>query len=106
MNSFHQQLAALPACEHLAAIELADPQGVIVARIANAPGSTGSLRVYHALAARFGAITSEAAAAGLVIFAEHTEHARNNPGSHPNIDRLFALAAGELPVLAVREVAR
>lgn len=106
MNSFQQQLAALPACEHLAAVELADPQGAVLARIENAPGSAGSLRVYHALATRFGAITPEAAETGLAIFAEHTAHAQGHPGNHPNIDRLLAVVSGELPVLTLREVAR
>ena len=30
---------------------------------------------------------------GLRLFAEHTESARQHPGSHPNIDRLFEVIA-------------
>ena len=41
----------------------------------------GSLRVYNALAERFGgALTAEAVAQGLAWFAEHTADARARPG--------------------------
>jgi hypothetical protein len=36
----------------------------------------------------------EAARKGLELYAEHTVDARQNPGKHPNIDRLLALAEG------------
>lgn len=68
---------------------LSDAAGVEVARIANAPGSAGSFRVYAYLAQQYGAIDAEAAAEGLAIFAEHTEDASRHPGRHPNIDRLI-----------------
>lgn len=68
---------------------LTDAAGVDVARIANAPGSAGSFRVYAYLAQQYGVIDAEAAAEGLAIFAEHTEDASRHPGRHPNIDRLI-----------------
>ncbi len=92
MSDFKTQLAALPAIDHLLALELYQDQQLI-ARIENKPGSAGSVRVYHALAQQFGEINRAAAEAGLAIYAEHTEDARLNPGKHPNIDRLFSLLA-------------
>ena len=65
----------------------------MAARIANQPGKAGSLAVYHALAAKHGGIGVAAAQEGLLLFAEHTESARQHPGSHPNIDRLFEIIA-------------
>jgi hypothetical protein len=32
---------------------------------------------------------------GLELFAEHVADAEANPGKHPNIDRLFAIAQSE-----------
>ncbi|KAF0813096.1 hypothetical protein IGB42_02496 [Andreprevotia sp. IGB-42] len=98
--SFKDNLATLPAIDHLAALELLDGD-TIIARIENKPGQAGSVRVYHALYQEFGAINATAADKGLRIYAEHTADAEANPGNHPNIDRLFALAKGETP-LAVR----
>jgi hypothetical protein len=56
------------------------------------PGSQGSVAVYNHLAQTYGAITPEAARKGLELYAEHTADARQNPGKHPNIDRLIQLA--------------
>ena len=60
--TFAEQLALLPPISHLAAVELLDAAGTVVATLANRPGTAGSAAVYHALAARHGAITPEAAA--------------------------------------------
>lgn len=98
--NFAEQLALLPAVDHLAAIELLDGETVL-ARIENKPGQAGSLRVYHALYQEFGAIDVRAAEKGLRIYAEHTEDAHANPGKHPNIDRLIDLSQP----LAVRLIA-
>jgi hypothetical protein len=73
---------------------LTDAAGAEVAVIVNAPGTAGSFRVYGYLAGKYGAIDAAAAAEGLTLYAEHTEDARANPGKHPNIDRLFPIAAG------------
>lgn len=92
--AFSDTLQTLPTVSHLAALRLIDAAGTVVATIENQPGQAGSLRVYHALAQRHGGqITAEAAAEGLVLYAEHTADARAHPGKHPNIDRLLALAA-------------
>lgn len=88
---FADNLKKLPGVSHLAAIRLIDGD-TVVGTIEHAPGQVGSLAVYNHLAQTFGAITPEAAKAGLDIYAEHVEDARANPGKHPNIDRLIRLA--------------
>lgn len=93
MNSFADNLRQLPGIAHLAELQLLDATGQVAARIANQPGKAGSLAVYHALAAKHGGIGVAAAQEGLLLFAEHTESARQHPGSHPNIDRLFEIIA-------------
>lgn len=90
---FAENLAALPAVDHLIALELTAPDGAVVV-IENKPGSQGSLRVYQYLLANFGAIDINAAAEGLALYAEHTVDARLNPGKHPNIDRLLDIESG------------
>lgn len=93
MTRFADQLRQLPPVSHLAGLELLDARGAVVARIDNVPGKSGALAVYHALAARHARIDPAAAQEGLLLFAEHTEAARQHPGSHPNIDRLFEIIA-------------
>jgi hypothetical protein len=89
--AFAENLKQLPRVSHLAAIQLLDSGGEVAATIENKTGQTGSLAVYNHLGQIYGAITAEAARKGLELYAEHTEDARQNPGKHPNIDRLFAL---------------
>lgn len=103
--SFADNLRTLPPVTHIAALELLDAGGVVVATIENKPGKAGSLAVYAALAARHdGRIDAAAAREGLALFAEHTADAQANPGKHPNIDRLLALVAAG-GTLGVRSVA-
>ena len=94
MSTFAANLKQLPRISHLAALELIAADDTVAARIENRQGQTGSLAVYNHLGQIFGAITADAAKKGLEIFAEHSDDARANPGKHPNIDRLLALAAG------------
>ena len=79
MSTFAANLKQLPRISHLAALELIAADDTVAARIENRQGQTGSLAVYNHLGQIFGAITADA---------------RSNPGKHPNIDRLLALAAG------------
>ena len=97
---FAERLATLPAIDHLRGLRLEDGDQVI-AEILNQPGSAGSVRVYHALFQQFGSISKEAAETGISWYAEHTADAHQHPGKHPNIDRLIAISAGQLPVLQV-----
>lgn len=89
---FTENLRQLPRISHLAALQLLDDEGAVIATIENKTGQTGSLSVYNHLGQIYGAITAEAAKKGLELYAEHTEDARLNPGKHPNIDRLLVLA--------------
>ena len=91
MSDFAANLKKLPGISHLAAINLLDAEGKVVAVIENKAGSQGSLAVYNHLAQTYGAITPDAARKGLELYAEHAEDARLHPGKHPNIDRLIAL---------------
>lgn len=102
--AFADNLRQLPGISHLAAIQLLDPDGVVVATIENKPGQAGSLALYSHLGERYGAITPEAAQAGLELYAEHTEDARRHPGKHPNIDRLLALVTAGQGRLQVRRL--
>ncbi len=90
---FTENLKALPGVAHLAAIQLLDRDGNVVATIENKAGQTGSLAVYNHLGQIYGAITVEAAKKGLELYAEHAADAQAHPGKHPNIDRLAALVA-------------
>lgn len=101
--SFSENLKKLPGISHLAAINLLDADGNIVASIENKPGSQGSLAVYNHLAQTYGLINAEAAKKGLEIFAEHGEEERAHPGKHPNIARLLAIESGQ-PALRAKHV--
>lgn len=91
--TFAENLNQLPPIAHLAALQLFNAAGELVATMENKPGKAGSLAVYAALAARHGSINVAAAQEGLALFAEHTADARAHPGSHPNIDRLLEIIA-------------
>lgn len=101
--SFAENLKKLPGISHLAAINLLDTEGNVVASIENKAGSQGSLAVYNHLAQTYGSINAEAAKKGLEIFAEHTEDERANPGKHPNIARLLQIEGGA-PALRAKHV--
>lgn len=102
-DKFSENLATLPVADDVAAIELIDASGARVGSIENKPGQAGSLRVYLWLAKTFGAITPDAAALGLKIYAEHTADARANAGKHPNIDRLFLIQASAQTLAVTRK---
>ena len=102
--AFAENLKQLPRISHLSAIQLLDGDSTVVATIENKPGQAGSLAVYNHLGQIYGAITAEAARKGLDLYAEHTDDARQNPGKHPNIDRLLALAAGESTLLRIKHL--
>jgi len=89
--AFADNLKQLPKVSHLAALNLLAADGAVAATIENKPGQAGSLAVYNHLAQLYGAIGPEAARKGLELYAEHTDDARENPGKHPNIDRLIGL---------------
>ena len=86
--TFADNLKQIPGVEGIEKLELLDESGEIVATLENKPGKAGSLAVYNHLILRFQKINPAAAMAGLTLFAEHTNDAQDNPGKHPNIDRL------------------
>ncbi len=95
MSNFAENLKTLPSVAGLERIELATASGDLVALIENKPGQAGSLALYNHLLHQYGCIDGAAASAGLSLYAEHAEDATRHPGKHPNIDRLFAIAAGD-----------
>ncbi|HSH73911.1 MAG TPA: DUF2322 family protein [Methylophilaceae bacterium] len=98
MTNFAENLATFDDVDHLQAIELYSHDGEIAALIENQAGSQGSLKLYHYLWEKYGEISVEAAKEGLVLYAEHTEDARQHPGKHPNIDRLQEVIDLGLPL--------
>ena len=101
--SFAENLKKLPGISHLAAINLLDAEGNLIATIENKPGSQGALAVYNHLAQTYGSINAEAAKKGLEIFSEHTEDARMQAGKHPNIDRLISVESGQ-PAMRIKHI--
>jgi hypothetical protein len=91
--NFKENLEQLAETSAWSRMRLYGDDGEIAAVIENAPGSAGSFRVYYHLAVKWGGLGPKAAAEGLVLFAEHAEDARANPGKHPNIDRLLGCLA-------------
>jgi hypothetical protein len=102
--AFADNLKQLPRVSHLSAIQLLDKDGAVAATIENKPGQAGSLSVYNHLGQIYGAITVDAARKGLELYAEHADEARQNPGRHPNIDRLLALVDDGASLLRLKHV--
>ena len=96
MKTFAENLSALPKLDGLSSLKLQNMQGATLATIENKPGSQGSFRVYHYVAHKWSGLGPEAAREALDIFAEHTKDARQHPGKHPNIDRLFEIMENNL----------
>lgn len=104
MTQFKANLDTFPQIDGIVRLELLDSTGKIAGIIENKPGSQGSLRLYLHLANLYDNITPEAAEKGLELYAEHTTDAEENPGKHPNIDRLFDLIEAQ-ETLTVKSVA-
>ena len=87
--NFQDYLATFPPIDHLTGLDVQDADGKTVHHIPAVQGKLGSLKLYNALAERFGGkLDKEAAEQGLIWFAEHVADARAYPGKHPNIDLL------------------
>lgn len=104
MPTFKENLDTFPAIDGIARLELLDSNGNLAGTIENKAGSQGSLRLYLHLANLYGNITPEAAEKGLDLYAEHADDAEENPGKHPNIDRLFEVIENKQP-LTIRKIA-
>ena len=104
MKKFSEILASLENSDHIQKIELAQADGAKAGVIENKPGSQGSVKVYHHLFRKWGSINKDAAKDGLKIYAEHTLDAEENPGKHPNIDRLFeVIETGDVLTVSIIE---
>lgn len=94
--SFKDTLASLTDTSNIKQLELLDLQGNVIDSIENIPGKAGSVSVYYHVTAGNGQLDKTAAEQALQLYAEHTEDARQNPGKHPNIDRLFDMIKNNL----------
>jgi hypothetical protein len=102
MKKFSDFLAEIETTDQIQKIELMNPAGEVVGLIENKPGSQGSVRVFNHLFKKWGSITKDAAKDGLKIYAEHTADAEENPGKHPNIDRLLnVIETGEVLTVSI-----
>ena len=90
-GTFARNLEGLKPVDHIEKIVLYhDGEGIDT--IPNVEGKRGSLRVYaNVLGFKDGIITDEMAVDALELFGEYVDEARENPGEHPNIDRLIAI---------------
>lgn len=87
---FKAYLATFPAIDHLSGLNVLNENGDVIHTIPAIEGKLGSLKLYHALFAKFdGKLTASSAQQGVEWFAEHVVDAEQNPGKHPNIDLLF-----------------
>lgn len=94
---FKDYLATFPDISHLSGLNVLDKNGVVIHNIPAIEGKLGSLKLYHALFAKFdGKLTACAAKQGIEWFAEHVEDAKQNLGKHPNIDLLLKVVAEDL----------
>ena len=89
MTTFAENLEKLENVDAFGVMKLFGEDGGVAAVIENQPGSSGSFKVYYHVALKWGGIGPKAAQEALELFAEHTDDARQHPGNHPNIDRLF-----------------
>ena len=102
MKKFSDFLAEIETTDQIQKIELMNPAGEVIGLIENKPGSQGSVRVFNHLFKKWGSITKDAAKDGLKIYAEHTADAEENPGKHPNIDRLLnVIETGEVLTVSI-----
>lgn len=88
-SSFKDILSTLQDTSHVQQLDIVNADGDVIDSIENIPGKSGSVSVYYHVSAEKGQLDPAAAQQALLLYAEHTEDARQNPGKHPNIDRLF-----------------
>lgn len=97
---FKDYLATFPAVDHLAGLNVKNANNEIIHTIPAIEGKLGSLKLYHALFAKFnGKLTAYEAEQGIAWFAEHVEDAKQNPNKHPNIDLLFRVRDEKLALV-------
>jgi hypothetical protein len=89
MKNFKNTLATFENIKNIKEIKLFNAHGFESCHILNKPGAQGSIKLYNHLFLVFGELNTSAAIEGLDLYCEHVEDAKNNPGKHPNIDRLL-----------------
>ena len=89
MKNFNATLAIFENINNIKEIKLFNANGHEAGNILNKPGSQRSIKLYNHLFLIFGELNKNAAIEGLDLYCEHVEDAKNNPGKHPNIDRLL-----------------
>lgn len=93
---FKDYLATFPDISHLSGLDVF-AQGELIHHIPAVEGKLGSLKLYYALAEKFGGkLDKTAAQQGIEWFAEHLEDAKQNVGKHPNIDLLLRVIEQDL----------
>ena len=95
MKKFNAILEELPDISHIEKIKLLNNNNDQFEYILNKPGAQGSVKLYNHLFLVFGELNMNAAMAGLDLYCEHVEDAKNNPGKHPNIDRLIDITSSK-----------
>ena len=84
--SLKENLAALPAHGAVSKVEVPELGHILEA----GPGKMASCRIFAELRERFGGRLDKAAAAwALETYGEYVQEAKDEPGSHPNIDVLL-----------------
>jgi|TARA_B110000003_G_scaffold196290_1_gene194979 hypothetical protein len=89
MKNFISALEGLQNIDNIKEIELFDANGYKSGHIINKTGTQGSIKIYNHLFLVYGELNKDAALEGLNLYCEHVADAKNNPGKHPNIDRLL-----------------
>ena len=92
---FKDILPTLKDTSQIRQLELINEQGMFIDSIENVPGKSASVSIYYHVSSN-GQINRAAAKQALQLYAEHTDDARQHPGKHPNIDRLFDLIDNNL----------
>lgn len=97
---FKDYLATFPAIDELSGLDVLNQNGEVIHTIPAIEGKLGSLKLYNALAEKFGyKLNPTSAEQGLIWFAEHVEDAKQNIGKHPNIDLLFKVTTENLQLI-------
>ncbi|KAJ8902998.1 hypothetical protein NDN08_006314 [Rhodosorus marinus] len=102
---FRTNLDRLPDSDDVEKIELlavgrrAVRRGELDAVIRNVSGQRGSIAVYNALFQKFKIIDKRAAQEGLELYAEMWDDAKENPGKHPNIERLMLVVSEDMTLV-------
>lgn len=95
MSIFAENLKNLPSIDSLVLIRVFDQENRLVSVIPNLPGKQGALQVFHHIASENGNLDFEQAKTGIALFGEHTAHAQQHPGAHPNLDLLLAMDSSQ-----------